>query len=228
MSLIQTSKHGDCGRCPAKNTQVRKRKKEYVCLSCCRTEDVEKQLAKQKDKAKLQRTLSSLKSIPENKEAVRREQGKSDLMKQADRLFSDFIVNRDKDSNGNIVCVCCKKPFNVEQTNNAYYDKLGEKDKVNNPRGEKIVQNLHFIQRSVYSLRYDEFNCHAGCASCNFDMFHTKNGRAFKQYREFMVNQYGKDYVAELEVAHRKINRIEESQLKTVIELYSDKSLYTV
>jgi len=76
MGLIANSKHGDCDRCPAKNTQVRKRKKEYVCLQCCRTEDVEKQLEKQKAKQKLQRTLSSLKNTTENKEAVRREQGK--------------------------------------------------------------------------------------------------------------------------------------------------------
>jgi hypothetical protein len=208
MSYLATSKFGNCNRCPSENTPVRKRGRELVCLSCCRKEDVEKQLSKQKDRRKVQASLSRLAKTDGNRELVRKEQSKSELLKLADKLFANFIVNRDKDKNGNIVCICCGKIFNVEQTNNPYYDKLGEKDKVNNPRGEKIVQNLHFIERGIYSLRYDEFNCHAGCTYCNFDMFHTKQGRAFKQYREFMVAQYGEEYVAEMEVAKRKINRI--------------------
>lgn len=174
------------------------------------------------NKNKTNALSNKVKSFAKGEDAFRDGgKSKSELLKLADKLFSEFVINRDKDANGNINCVCCGEPFNVEQTNNVYYDKLGDKDRANNPRGDKIVQNLHFIQRGVYSLRFDEFNCHAGCSYCNFDMFHVKDGRAFKQYREYMVAQYGEEYVAEMEVAHRKINRIETVMLKTVIELYS-------
>jgi len=98
MSLIANSKYGDCTRCPEKNTQCRKRGKDLVCLLCCRTEDVEKQLAKQKDKAKLQRTLSSLKSIPENKVAVR---NKTELDK--------WFLDRRNEMTGFCVCGCGQK-----------------------------------------------------------------------------------------------------------------------
>lgn len=50
MGLIATSKIADCDRCFAKNTPCRKRAKTYLCLSCCRQDDVSKQLKRQKEK----------------------------------------------------------------------------------------------------------------------------------------------------------------------------------
>jgi len=210
MSLIANSKQGDCSRCDAENTPCRKRGKFLLCISCCRTEDVEKQLAKQKDKAKLQRTLSSLKSIPENIEAVRVEKGKSELLAKADKLFGDFIKKRDADSAGNIQCPCCYKFFNLEDRDSS---------------GNKVVQPLHFVSRKIYNHRFNEQQVWSGDSFCNLDMHLNPKGKAYQGYRRFMVNLLGEEEVAELEVAHRKINRIEESQLKVVIELYSDKSL---
>lgn len=134
---------------------------------------------------------------------------KSQLLKEADRLFSLFIRNRDSDKNGNISCVCCGKIYNV-----------GDKDGY----GNKIVQNLHFIQRDVYSLRFDEDNCAAGCCYCNKDMSDHPRGTAYMQYLSVMLENFGEDVVKEMQVAHRKINRIEESQLKVIIEHYSNQT----
>ena len=141
-----------------------------------------------------------------NREMAEKHKTKSELLREADRLFSQFIRNRDADKNGNIQCVGCGKVYNLEQV-----------DK----EGKKIVQPLHFIDRGVYSLRFDEDNCHAGCSYCNLDMFLNKNGFAYRRYLEFMNMTYGEEMVAEMTLAHRKINKITEQQLRTVIEHYS-------
>ncbi len=141
-----------------------------------------------------------------NREMAEKHKTKSELLREADRLFSQFIRNRDADKNGNIACVCCGKIYNLEQV-----------DK----EGKKIVQPLHFIDRGVYSLRFDEDNCHAGCSYCNLDMHLNKNGFAYRRYLEFMNMTYGEEIVAEMSLAHRKINKITEQQLRNVIEHYS-------
>ena len=141
-----------------------------------------------------------------NREMAEKHKTKSELLREADRLFSQFIRNRDADKNGNIQCVGCGKVYNLEQV-----------DK----EGKKIVQPLHFIDRGVYSLRFDEDNCHAGCSYCNLDMHLNKNGFAYRRYLEFMNMTYGEEMVAEMTLAHRKINKITEQQLRTVIEHYS-------
>ena len=141
-----------------------------------------------------------------NREMAEKHKTKSELLREADRLFSQFIRNRDADKNGNIACVCCGKIYNLEQV-----------DK----EGKKIVQPLHFIDRGVYSLRFDGDNCHAGCSYCNLDMHLNKNGFAYRRYLEFMNMTYGEEMVAEMTLAHRKINKITEQQLRTVIEHYS-------
>lgn len=79
--MLPTSKFGNCSRCPTKNTNVRKRGKDLVCIPCCQIEDNAKQIEKQKEKQKVQRLLSSVKSSPENKLLV---QNKTEL----DRWFA--------------------------------------------------------------------------------------------------------------------------------------------
>lgn len=48
MGYIATSKFGDCSRCPAKNTNCKKRGKYLLCIQCCNSEDAHKQISKQK------------------------------------------------------------------------------------------------------------------------------------------------------------------------------------
>lgn len=205
MSLIQTSKFGNCSVCKATDTSVRKRGKNLLCLSCCRKEDIEKQLGKQKEKRKVQTALSKLSKTPENKELVKKEQTKSQLLAEADILFSRFIRNRDANKSKQVMCICCGNFYNLEDTSD----------------GEKVIQCMHFIKRSVYSLRYSEENCAAGCKWCNKDMNNNPNGKAYQQFKKSLIEDLGEQEVAEMEIAHRKINKLDTNQLKVVIELYS-------
>ncbi len=50
MSLIATTKYGDCSNCPATNTNVVKRGKVLLCLNCKRAVDNKNQLAKQRER----------------------------------------------------------------------------------------------------------------------------------------------------------------------------------
>jgi hypothetical protein len=180
----------------------------------CRPDLKEEKIKQQKERAKKKnaaikdgRALRVLAVTDDgNREMAEKHKTKSELLREADRLFSQFIRNRDADKNGNIQCVGCGKVYNLEQV-----------DK----EGKKIVQPLHFIDRGVYSLRFDEDNCHAGCSYCNLDMFLNKNGFAYRRYLEFMNMTYGEEMVTEMALAHRRINKITEQQLKTVIEYYS-------
>lgn len=63
----------------------------------------------------------------------------SKLKKKADKVFSDFIRERD-----NWTCFTC------------------------GTKGNRMnIQNGHYVSRMHMSLRYDERNCHAQCLSCN-------------------------------------------------------------
>ena len=82
---------------------------------------------------------------------------KSELLREADRLFSQFIRNRDADKNGNIACVCCGKIYNLEQV-----DKEGKKLRKSSERRRKwglrglfpanTTQKSHLAQRKVLFL----------------------------------------------------------------------------
>jgi uncharacterized Zn-finger protein len=205
ITTIPKHKHGDCSRCPKKDTAGKKRGKDFVCLACCNEEDRQKQIDKAKKRNALRGVATKLKSLPQNKEMVAKLESKSQMLILADGLFSKAIRQRDADKNGNIQCPGCKKVYNVEQIN---------------ADGDKIVQCLHFIDRDVYSLRYDEDNAHAGCSYCNLDMHLNKNGFAYRNYYNFMIEKYGEEAVAEMTLAHRKINKLELTQLKNIIEHY--------
>jgi len=93
MSLIPTSKFGKCSQCGTDNTACVKVAKDLFCLQCHKTNKTKVQVDKANKKAKLQRTLSSLKSIPENKEAIR---SKSELDK--------WFLDRRNEMTGYCVC----------------------------------------------------------------------------------------------------------------------------
>lgn len=177
-------------------------------------EDFDRRSITQKamDKNKLKKDFGKLKNLPENKEAVDNQQSKSALLKLADNLFSKFIKNRDADKDGVIICPGCNVPYNINDEINF--------DEVKN-RGEKIVQCLHFIERDVYAVRFDEDNAAAGCMYCNLDMFLNKKGKAWSSYRAFLVKKIGPTAVEEMELLHRNIGKLDIEQLKNIIEHYS-------
>lgn len=131
---------------------------------------------------------------------------RSGLLKSADSLFSKFIRNRDSDRNGNISCICCGKIYNIEEKDSS---------------GDKIVQCLHFIARTVYTFRYSEVNCHAGCGYCNQDMHLNPKGTAYKQFRDYLVACLGEKEVQYMEEQRRLINKLSESDIRDVIVKYT-------
>jgi len=220
MAYLPSSKFGSCVLCGATNVNCVKVKKELHCISCHRGNKTTVQIQRANDrdrqrqasvkemkpkaKRELKRSVASsvrgLINTPQNKETL----SKSKLLKMADAVFSRYIINRDT-TNGQILCPCCRKTFDVLQV---------DKD------GKKVVQNLHFVSRSVYSLRFDTENAHAGDNYCNLQMHLHPTGHEYQNYRLYLVNKLGEEEVARMEQEHRKINRIEEQMLKTVIEHY--------
>ena len=130
---------------------------------------------------------------------------KSDYLQLADMLFSKFIKKRDADSQGNVTCVCCSQTANIK-----------DKDK----EGNMIVNTMHFVPRGVYSLRFSEVNCHAGCCYCNSDMHNEPEGLAYRRFRSYLVSCVGEDEVKYMELQKRNINKLTESDLISIIEKY--------
>jgi hypothetical protein len=130
---------------------------------------------------------------------------KSDYLKMADMLFGKWIKDRDSDSAGNINCVCCSQTFNLKDKDSS---------------GANIVQNLHFVSRGTYNLRFSEINCHAGCSFCNLQMHLEPEGLAYRRFKQFLIDAVGEDEVANMEQQKRNINKLTESELMQIIEHY--------
>lgn len=131
----------------------------------------------------------------------------SELMKLADILFSRFIKKRDADSRGSVTCPCCGGSFNLKEKNQS---------------GEYVVQCLHFVKRSVFSLRYSDKNCALGCSRCNKNQHFNTNGKEYKNFKQFLVNKYGTLEVEMMEKENRKINKISASFLNEIIKKYKN------
>ncbi len=74
-----------------------------------------------------------------NKPRKLKKKTKSQLRKELDKLFSEFVRRRDEGK-----CYTCglQKPW-------------------------KEMQNGHFVPRQYLATRYDEVNCHCQCYACN-------------------------------------------------------------
>ena len=135
---------------------------------------------------------------------------KSKLLALADKLFGYYIKVRDADENGNITCVCCGNEFNVA-------------DKTNDGSGF-IVQPLHFVSRSVYSLRFDERQVFAGCCFCNLDMHLHPEGQSVKNYQDKLIDKLGIVEVMRMVAQKRVVNKLSVEDLKEVIEKFNPKN----
>lgn len=130
---------------------------------------------------------------------------KTKLLAMADKLFGDFIKFRDSDLNGSITCICCGFPFNL-------------KDKALD--GTYVVQPLHFVSRSVYSLRFDERQVYAGCCYCNLQMYLHPTGKEVQSYQDKLVDKFGIVEVMRMVEQKRRINKLTIEDLKEVISKY--------
>lgn len=153
-------------------------------------------------------TRNKLSEISRKLHEVSRTKLRSDYLKIADVVFGNWIKKRDADSGGNITCMCCLKTFNLKDKTEA---------------GDYIVQCMHFVPRSVYTYRYSEINCHSGCSYCNLDMHLHPDGIAYKRYRNYLVSCVGEEEVVKMEDNKRHINKLTESDLKTIIDNYKNK-----
>lgn len=129
---------------------------------------------------------------------------RSTLLKTADSLFSKYIRERDA-INGEIQCVGCGRSVDLKS-------KDGD--------GNLIAQNLHFVPRTVYSLRFSEINCHSGCSVCNLDMALNPEGRAYQHFRSFLVNSIGEADIQEMEAQKRNINKLSNQDIREIIKKY--------
>ena len=160
---------------------------------------------KQNNKAVLSRLSRQLHKVQKLVNDAVREKSKSDYLKIADILFSNYIKRRDCDNYRFIKCICCGNTYNMKDKDNS---------------GNYIVQTLHFVPRGIYSLRFDERNAHAGCSHCNLMMHLEPDGIAYKNYRSFLVGCLGENDVKEMELKKREVGKLTESDIKSVIEKY--------
>ncbi len=214
-STIPRSKHGNCSSCPSTNCPCVKVGKSLFCIPCHRRNKGQEQITKANDRDKLRRSQPPTTSTKNNlSRAVGRLKGdkptgvvgsKSELLRQADKLFADAIKRRDV-KNGKYYCVCCKKEHNAEQVDS---------------NGMKVINCGHFVSRGIYSLRFDLDNAATICGYSNKRMNDFPTGGEYQNFRSFLVNKFGEEAVAEMELQKRKINKIDTQMLKNVIEHYS-------
>jgi len=217
MSFLPKSKFGNCTQCPATNVNCVKVGKNLVCIPCHRgnKNTIQIQKANQRDreraeavkgiKPKEKRKLKS--SI---KTSVRGLGGETNnrnlLLKTADNTFTDWLKRRDADVNGYVKCPCCGQRFHLDAVDE---------------QGKKIVQPLHYVSRSVYSLRFDPDNVFCGCSFDNLQMHLQPEGQAKQNYRKFLVSKLGETAAVEMESQKRKLHKLDNNQLKNIIEHYS-------
>ena len=131
---------------------------------------------------------------------------KSVLLREADSLYSRALRNEAADQNGDVICPLCNIKYNLTSKN---------------ADGEVILQCLHYVDRGVYSLRWDRRNTICGCGYCNFGMFiYGEMGRPHRIFREILVEKYGEQTVSEMENEKRKINKLELSTIQDIITKY--------
>lgn len=86
----------------------------------------------------------------------------SELTKIADKLFSNFIRQRNADENGLVTCHICGACLHW-----------------------KRAECSHFISRAKFRTRYDERNAHQSCHECN--QIHNTDR---EPYSMFMLQEY--------------------------------------
>ena len=132
--MIPKHKIVDCSRCPAEGVPGRKRGIEYICLECCKRDDVLKQMDKAKKKHALVKDTSKIKSL--GKEQNRDIAERSSLIADIDREFSFYIRLREADKYGYTTCFTSGK--------RTHYLKL---------------DCGHYISRVHLATRWDVDNC---------------------------------------------------------------------
>ena len=117
------------------------------------------------------------------------------LIKNLDKIFSEYIRKRYANKNGFTNCVTC-----------------GKKDHWKN------LQCGHFISRKQLATRFDELNCQTQCVGCNV----FKYGEQYK-FSLFLNAHYGENTAEELYNKSKKITRLTNVELLDKIQYYKEK-----
>lgn len=116
---------------------------------------------------------------------------RSQLIKKLDKVFSDYI--RQKDAvDGMAQCVTC-----------------------GDIKEWKYQQNGHYMSRGNFATRWDETNCHVQCAACNV----FKKGN-YTEYALFMIEKYGPEKLTELRDKARAGRKFTTVELQEMIKKY--------
>lgn len=216
MSYLAKSKFGNCDTCSATDVNIVKVGKIKYCLSKCYRELKGQQYIQksiERDKERRQQ-YQPLKPIPASEKGSirklikpdKRIESKSQLLAKADKLFADWVKRRDVKS-GKYFCPPCNKMHDAEQLDSD---------------GSKVINCGHFVDRAIYSLRFDTDNAHAICSYSNKRQHYTPRGIEYLNFRNYLVGLHGEESVAEMELQHRKINKLELTELKNIIKHYSN------
>lgn len=117
---------------------------------------------------------------------------KKQLIKIADRLFSQYIRLKAATDNGYCTCVTCGR---VKRWNEG-------------------MHAGHFIVRVWIRVRYDERNVHCQCNYCN-----TWLGGCTEMYYDYLRGTYGQKVIDELKVTSRiPPNSADRDELEKLIE----------
>lgn len=126
-----------------------------------------------------------------------KKKSKSQLVKELDKIFSEYIRLRDRN-----ICITCGC--------------IGE---------HKIMQAGHYVSRSCYALRWDERNVHCQCYSCNICksgnlityreklvlIYGEKEVKKLEQQRHTVIKYTQSDIIGLIELYKQKIKELDNS-----------------
>lgn len=82
----------------------------------------------------------------------------------------------------------------------------------------KEMQCGHFYGRAHLHTRWDEDNCHVQCYRCNCPL----KGN-YIVYTKYMIDRYGREFVDELEIKSKCLDKIPTTDIQDMIWTYKDK-----
>jgi len=112
------------------------------------------------------------------------------LIKTADRWFSRFIRLQAASDSGHCACITCGVV-----------------------RFWKEIDAGHWINRDKLGTRFELYNCHPQCISCN----RFKSGRG-AEYSEYIINTYGEKEFNRLLKLSRQKTTLTKEELEEIIE----------
>ena len=117
---------------------------------------------------------------------------RSKLVKLADKVFSEFIRQRNANELGITECFTCGKQDHW-----------------------KKLQNGHFQSRKHYSTRWHERNCQVQCSGCNVFRY----GEQYK-FAKNLDDTYYDGLAEELHIEANKTVKLDNTDLEMLIEKY--------